>query len=189
MQTKRLRLRRFREDDIDWLHRLDNDPEVMRYINGGIETPREFIRDSSLPYFLDFDPDIAGLGFWAIERIDQLDPVGWCCLRPGKTIECASLGYRLARSSWGRGFATEASHELIQTGFNELELEFIYATTYEYNRGSRKVLEKLGFHICREYRVDLTEQPTAYFESTEPWPGVDLEYRLERETNRNITCN
>lgn len=181
-QTKRLRLRRFQEDDLDWLFRLDNDPEVMRYINGGIATPLEFIQDSSLPYFLDFDPGSPGFGFWVIERAGQKEPAGWCCLRPGKTGDCASLGYRLVRSSWGHGFATEASRELIRIGFEELGLESIYASTYEHNRGSRKVLEKLGFHIHREYRVDLSEQPTAYFDSTEPWPGLDFEYRLARVT-------
>jgi RimJ/RimL family protein N-acetyltransferase len=41
LETPRLALRRFTEDDVDNLFELNSDPEVMRYLNGGRATPRE----------------------------------------------------------------------------------------------------------------------------------------------------
>jgi len=41
------------------------------------------------------------------------------------------------------------------------------------------VLERLEFSLVRQFRVDLSTQQTARFDSTEPWPGWDLEYALE----------
>lgn len=181
MQTERLVLRAFEERDGEWLYALDNDPEVMRYINGGIHTPRDFIINNTLPLFQKYEDDKPGIGFWALMEKNRDEPIGWCCLRSREGLaSTVSLGYRLAKQAWGRGYATEASERLIRAAFEELYLDSIVATTYEDNAGSRRVLEKLGFRLNREFRLDLTEQATAYFGSTEPWPGLDLEYRLEQ---------
>jgi ribosomal-protein-alanine N-acetyltransferase len=48
LETKRLILRRFTKDDANHLYLLDNDPEVMRYINGGTPTPFEIIQNDIL---------------------------------------------------------------------------------------------------------------------------------------------
>lgn len=182
MHTERLVLREFNERDGEWLFELDNDPDVMRYINGGIHTPRDFILNQTLPLLQKYEIDQPGIGFWVLMKKNLNEPIGWCCLRKREGLTgTVSLGYRLAKQAWGNGFATEASEELIRVAFDELQLESVVATTYEDNAGSRRVLEKLGFSIAREFRLDLTEQATAYFGSTEPWPGVDLEYQLKRE--------
>jgi len=182
MQTERLIFRKFIETDGKWLHELDNDPDVMRYINGGIYTPHNFILKNILPLFRTYDSDYPGIGFWVLMEKNSEDPIGWCCLRrQNGYTNVASLGYRLAKQAWGHGYATEASKELVRVAFEELKLSTLIATTYEENKGSRGVLEKLGFQVFREFRTDLSEQATAYFESTDPWPGIDLEYRLERD--------
>jgi len=54
LETGRLTLRRFTEDDVDNLFDLNSDPEVMRYITGGRSTPREEIRDEIIPFHLDY---------------------------------------------------------------------------------------------------------------------------------------
>jgi RimJ/RimL family protein N-acetyltransferase len=188
METKRLVLRTFNERDGEWLYELDNDPEVMRYINGGIHTPRSFILNKVMPLFQEYESGQTGIGFWALSEKNADEPIGWCCLRRRNgQIDTASLGYRLAKRAWGYGYATEASEELVRVAFEKLELQALIATTYEENRGSRRVLEKLGFRVSREFQVDLTEQATAYFESTDPWPGVDLEYELKRDHWKAVT--
>ena len=63
LETDRLLLRRFTEDDVENLVELDGDPEVMRFINGGRPTPRQEIESDFLPAFLDYYERFAGYGF------------------------------------------------------------------------------------------------------------------------------
>jgi RimJ/RimL family protein N-acetyltransferase len=67
LETGRLTLRRFSEDDVDDLFDLNRDPEVMRYITGGRSTPREQIRDEIIPFHLDFYGRCDQFGTWAAE--------------------------------------------------------------------------------------------------------------------------
>ena len=65
LETERLVLRWFTEDDVDNLVELDGDPDVMRFINGGRPTPRHEIETDVLPNFLGYYERFAGYGFWA----------------------------------------------------------------------------------------------------------------------------
>ena len=69
LETERLILRQFTEDDVENLVELDSDPEVMRYLNGGIATPRELVEQQILQRFLSYYERYDGFGVWAaIER-------------------------------------------------------------------------------------------------------------------------
>jgi RimJ/RimL family protein N-acetyltransferase len=65
LETERLVLRRFTEDDVDNLVELDSDPEVMHYITGGCATPREETEREELPHFLECYERYDGYGFLA----------------------------------------------------------------------------------------------------------------------------
>ena len=65
LETDRLVLRRFSLADVDNLVNLDADPDVMRYVTGGIPTSREEIQDEFLPAFLSYYQRYKGYGFWA----------------------------------------------------------------------------------------------------------------------------
>ncbi len=54
LQTPRLILRQLNEDDLDNLVILDSDPEVMRFINGGIAISRQAIAENFLPYVMSY---------------------------------------------------------------------------------------------------------------------------------------
>jgi len=184
-ETERLILRRFTEADADHLYELDNDPEVMRYINGGTPTPREVIRKEILPGFLCYDERLPGFGFWAaIERASG-DWLGWFCLRSAADApDEAILGYRLRRAAWGRGYATEGARALIRKGFVELGVQRVVATTYEENLASRRVMEKLGMTLSRRFRItaeEIAHADTYHATSLEPWDGDDVEYALARD--------
>lgn len=108
LETKRLHLRRFTDDNADHLFHLDNDPEVMRYINGGTPTPRDVIQNDILPRFCHYDEQFPGFGVWAAEEKATGEFLGWFSLRPtAGTNNEATLGYRLRRAAWGKGIATE----------------------------------------------------------------------------------
>ena len=64
------------------------------------------------------------------------------------------LGYRLARSVWGRGLATEGSWALIDGAFSELAIERITAETMAVHGASRRVMEKAGLRYARTVHAD-----------------------------------
>ncbi len=102
LETDRLILRRFTEADVDLLHDLDSDPEVLRYVTGGPPTPREEIRDDILPAFLGYYARFAGYGFWAALERSSGTFLGWFHFRPlpGSPPDEPELGYRLRRAAW-----------------------------------------------------------------------------------------
>src|SRR5438270_8710726 len=82
LETERLVLRWFTEDDVDNLVELDGDPDVMRFITGGRPTPRDEIENDVLPSFLDYYERFEGYGFWAAVEKATGRFVGWFHFRP-----------------------------------------------------------------------------------------------------------
>lgn len=153
LETDRLRLRQFTSADIDNLVALDGDPEVMRYLTGGRPITRDQIERQELPRFFDYYRRYRGLGYWAAEEKPSDRFVGYFEFRPfrDETPEVVELGYRLVRSAWGHGFATESSRALIEKGFRELGVKRVLATTMAVNTASRRVMEKVGLRYVRTY--------------------------------------
>ncbi len=73
--------------------------------------------------------------------------VGCCSLIPQNDVYRinAEIGYWIGEPYWGRGYATDAVRQCLKFAFEELNLLRVYANIYEYNTGSMKVLEKVGF--------------------------------------------
>lgn len=184
LQTARLRLRRFKKNDGNHLYKLDNDAEVMRFINGGEPTPRSVIEYEILPRFMAVDADNPLLGFWAAEVKISGEFGGWFSIRPSaKSQKTLNLGYRLVRQAWGKGYATEGARFLIDKVFSETEAMCVIATTYEKNVASRRVMEKVGMVLDRRFRFspdDLVSADTFYTETTEIWEGDDVAYKMTR---------
>jgi len=185
LTTERLILRRLTEGDVDNLVELDGDPAVLRYINGGMPTPRAVIRDDILPRFLAYYDRDDGFGFWAAIERSTGEFLGWFCLHPeeGKGLDTASLGYRLRQSAWGKGYGTEGARALIRKGFTELGLQCIEATTYQDNVASRRVMEKAGMKLVRSYHSTPEQLAAAGTFVPTPdvvWEGVDVDYAIQK---------
>jgi RimJ/RimL family protein N-acetyltransferase len=185
LETDRLILRRFTEADVENLVRLDSDPEVLRYINGGMPTPRDVIEHEILPRFLRYYDRYEGYGFWAAVERTSNEFLGWFCLHPEEENEDrVALGYRLRRQAWGKGYATEGALALIRKGFTELGMRRVFAGTYEHNVASRRVMEKVGMKLVRAYRPTPEQLASATTFVATPeviWEGNDVEYELERD--------
>jgi RimJ/RimL family protein N-acetyltransferase len=83
LETPRLILRQFSEDDVENLFELNSDPEVMRYLTGGRATPREELRDNIIPFHLAVYERLDRLGTWAAESAANGEFLGWFHFRPG----------------------------------------------------------------------------------------------------------
>ena len=151
LESPRLIMRQFTKDDVDNLFDLNSDPEVMRYINGGRPTPREVIRDEIIPFHLAVYDRLDRLGTWAAESSATGEFLGWFHFRPGPGTDITNidLGYRLRRSAWNKGYATEGSQALISGGFTDLGVERVFGHTMTVNTASRRVMEKCGLTLVR----------------------------------------
>jgi RimJ/RimL family protein N-acetyltransferase len=176
VETERLVLRRFTEHDVDVLVELDSDPEVMHFITGGRPTPREEIERETLPRWLRYYAETPGIGFWAAEERATGEFVGWFHLRPGEghPVDEPELGYRLRRSAWGKGYATEGCRALIDKAFAEHGVRRVLAETMVVHSASRRVMEKSGLQLVRVFHADWPDRI----------PGDeqgDVEYALDRQ--------
>lgn len=175
VETEHLKLREAVEADIDDLLELDSDPEVMHFITGGLPTPREEMVNRILPGWFEYYQQGAGLGYWVAEQKMTGEFLGWFHLRPGEGHgpEEPELGYRLRRSAWGKGYATEGCRALMDKAFHEQGVERILAETMAVNHASRRVMEKSGMRFLRLFHADWPY----------PIPGDehgDVEYVIER---------
>jgi RimJ/RimL family protein N-acetyltransferase len=153
LETPRLALRQFTSSDVDNLFELNSDPSVMRYLTGGKPTPLEEIRDRIIPFHLAVYGRLDRLGTWAAESTATGEFLGWFHLRPGPGDDVANveLGYRLRRSAWNKGYATEGSRALIAMDFTDLGAERVFGHTMTVNAGSRHVMEKCGLTLVRTF--------------------------------------
>ena len=143
-RTERLVLRGWRDGDRDVWTAMNADPEVMRYFHDTMT------REQSDAMLDRMDAALAqqGWGLWALERQDTGELIGFTGLAvPVYDLPftpCVEVGWRLARSAWGRGFATEAAREALRVGFDEVGLREVVSLTSVPNTPSRAVMERLG---------------------------------------------
>jgi RimJ/RimL family protein N-acetyltransferase len=143
LDTERLRLRMFRDADLEAYAAMSADPEVMRYLGatGQPLTRQEAWRQMAM--FLGHW-QLRGYGVWAMEeratgvlvgRVGLFNPDGW----PG--LECI---WALARGAWGKGYATEGARRALQYAFTELGQARVISLIRPDNTASIRVAERLG---------------------------------------------
>ncbi len=146
LESERLLLRQFSEDDLDDYARITGDPEVMRYVGGTPLSREDAWR--SLSYLLGHWK-IRGFGLWAAEekktgelvgRIGLYQPEGW----PGLEI-----GWLVDRQRWGEGFATEGGAAAMRHAQERLAPKRLISVIEPPNTASIRVAEKLGERFLR----------------------------------------
>jgi RimJ/RimL family protein N-acetyltransferase len=164
LETPRLRLRPLAASDEADLVALDSDPEVMRYVGSppGVTSPAETAERARRRIRESERGALAPLGFWRIEarREGTFRGVGALIRMPDtednryRGAVDVEVAYRLVRSAWGRGLATEAAGALVAHALGPLALPRVVAVTYPENVASQRVLDKLGFEArgFREYK-------------------------------------
>ena len=142
--TDRLRLRPWRQSDLELFAALNADPVVMEHFEKPLDHPES---DQMIARIMaHFDEH--GFGFWAVEVPGVAELIGILGLAFARIdshfTPCVEIGWRLAREHWGKGYATEGARASLRHGFEQLGLDEIVAMTVPANARSRAVMEKVG---------------------------------------------
>jgi RimJ/RimL family protein N-acetyltransferase len=155
LRSARLTLRRFTAEDVALLVELDSDPEVVRWVGQTEPTTAHVIEARILPAVLAWYARHPSHGYWAAHETASGAFLGWFHYRPARvTPHDLELGYRLRRSAWGKGFATEGGRALVAHGFDVLHDPCVVAHAFRDNRASTRVMEKIGMVRVREEHED-----------------------------------
>lgn len=151
IESKRLMLREFREQDLNHYAEMCSNKLFRQYLGDGKTLSREDtwkVMSSILGHW-----HLRGYGIWALERKSDnalighaglLNPEGW----PGVEV-C----WALSPEYWGNGYATEAAKETISWAFAQLELESLISLIYPANNASIKVSERIGQEFEKEIEL------------------------------------
>ena len=149
--TERLRLRAWRAPDYEPFAALNADPKVMRYfpsVQGRAESDAFAERIESRMAEL-------GYGLWALEPIATGSFIGFTGLNPMPADVPGAggieVGWRLAASAWGHGYATEAGRAALAVAFDQAAYDEVWSITATVNTPSRAVMERLGLrHVATQ---------------------------------------
>jgi len=154
VETGRLLLRGWREEDLEPYARMCADPEVMRFIGDGSTLTRERSEAQISRFLRHWDE--RGFGLWALEEKESATFIGFAGLAHqedwAEGRHKTEVGWRLDRVFWGGGLATEAAKAGVTYGFETLGLERIISIIQPGNMASRRVAEKAGLSPRGETR-------------------------------------
>jgi len=153
INTERLLLRGWRDDDLKPWAEMNADPEVRAHL-GPLLTAEQAA--ASMRHFQEgLDRD--GYGFWALEVRETGEFVGMAGLDAvddDVPVSGVEIGWRLARSAWGHGYATEAAVALLEYGFKTVDLPEILAITTSDNVRSQAVMRRLGMSPAETFEYE-----------------------------------
>ena len=178
--TERTKLTPLTITDIDIAVEMFTDPDVVKYIGGGVMSEDEIRQEMSTWTRRGGNGYI---GIWCISNRETGEKYGDCYLLPIPIEEDDTnwdlvipeimpegdieIGYFLKKSAWGKGIATEVCRRLLKFAFEDTPLEKLVATIDDENHISKKVLEKAGLVYKGRMR--------AYTEDN-PYYGIDREH-------------
>ena len=145
LSTSRLKLRPWSDEDLAPFAALNADSQVMEHFVAPLtrEQSDRFVSDRVQPHFAEH-----GYGPWAVEVVDGAPFVGFVGLMwqdfPAAFTPALEVGWRLDRSAWGFGYATEAARAAVDYGFDQVGVGEIVSMTTPVNTRSRSVMQRLG---------------------------------------------
>lgn len=167
LETPRLILRHLEPGDLDALFALYRDPDTRRYFPDGTRTLDQTREE--LEWFLNGHPKFPGLGLWATLDKHSGAFLGRCGLLPWEIDgrHEVELAFLIDKARWSEGFATEASHAIIEHARVALHIQRLICLIMPGNAASVRVAQKVGmsferehvdeFGLCQIYSMALTE--------------------------------
>jgi RimJ/RimL family protein N-acetyltransferase len=170
LETARLVLRGWDEKDIAKMAGINADPEVMRWIGHGTTATKEQTKKSIEHWEEEWNTQ--GHGLFAVEVKETGELAGFVGLSVPdflpEIMPAVELGWRLGRSFWGKGIATEASREVLRFGFEDCGFIEIVSIFQIGNDASERIMQKLGMRLERETIDPTCGRPVKVYAITSP---------------------
>jgi len=165
LKTKRLILRPWKEADLVPFAALNADPKVMEYFPSTLSRKES----DSLAHRIQQKFEERGYGMWAVAIPGIADFIGFIGLNnedkstfPAHFTPAVEIGWRLASTYWGQGYATEGAKAALAYGFETLNLPEIVSFTAVQNMRSRRIMEKIGMHYDPKDDFDHPKLPEGH---------------------------
>ena len=156
--SDRLCYEQITDADADFLFELAQDPDVMRFINGGNPTSKVDIETIFLPRLAAYANPALGWGLWKVSLKAENSPaIGWVLVRPmgfftsEPDLNNLELGWRFKQAYWGKGYASEAAKSIRDALFKSGVSTFS-AIAIENNFPSIAIMKKLGMEYSHTQR-------------------------------------
>lgn len=154
--SQRLSYHLMDENDIDSLFELDQDPAVMKYINGGKPNSREEIIKTYIPRMESYTNADKGWGLWGVNITENDEFIGWILVRPmeffsdNPKYNDLEMGWRFMQKSWGKGYGTEAASHILQALIDNKSATQYSAIALSENTASFAIMKKLGMKFVKK---------------------------------------
>lgn len=178
IDTERLTLRDWREEDWPEFFRVTNTPAVMQWLGGVMDAEGEAKQRARV----EACQAANGHCFWVVERKDDGALLGFCGLKradaPGSTLTGAmEVGWRVREDAWGKGYAKEAAIAALDAAFGRFGADEVVALTVDGNTASWGLMQRLGMRRREELDYDDPRYET-------PWRR-SIVYSIDRATWQN----
>ena len=152
LETDRLLLRRWRDDDVAPMTAINSDPHVMRWIGDG--STRDEQETRSRIRAIEREWDAVGFGLFAVEIRATGQLAGFAGLAVPyflpEVLPAVEIGWRLGRPFWNQGIGTEAARAALRFGLIDRDLARIVSIAQVGNDASERIMAKLGMRVERE---------------------------------------
>ena len=173
IETERLILRTWREEDAETYFKINQDPKVVEFLRGPLteEQVHNFIVATNRQF------EKRGFTNWAACLKDTGELIGFIGLNyinwKSHCTPAVEVSWRLGSQYWGKGYATEVAKTVLNYGFNKAGLKEILSFTVPNNIRSIRVMEKIG--MTRDVNGDFAH------------PKLDPNHRLSKQVLYRIT--
>lgn len=163
LRTERLLMRQWKDSDREPFTAMNADPEVMEHFPATL-TPAQ--SDEFVDRMRDH-LERHGWGLWAVEVIETGEFIGFVGLWPAgfdpfRSEEVVEIGWRLTRSTWGQGYATEAARAALRHAFEVVGLSEVVSFTAATNLRSQAVMNRIGMSRDRSSDFDHPRVPEGH---------------------------
>ena len=151
-KSQRLGFRNWKNEDLQEFAKLNADSEVMEHFPETLnkKETKAFIQRLQLHF------DKNGYNYFATEVLETGKFIGFIGLAlqnyESEFNPATDIGWRLKKSAWGNGFATEGAKRCLEYAFNDLKLEKVISTCTENNSNSENVMVKIGMIKKGEFK-------------------------------------
>ena len=149
--SERLGFRNWVMEDLSEFSEINQDDNVMEYF------PAKLSKDETKQFIIRLQDHYKEFGhnFYAVELLTNKELIGFIGLADTRMnldfTPCKEIGWRLKRSTWNKGLATEGAKRVLEYGFNDLNINEIVSFTAKVNLKSEHIMKKIGMTKVKEF--------------------------------------